>query len=241
MWTRSELKTKAKADLKICYWKAVLASVILAFCTGGSSGGSSANSNNGNNSEAFQNAFGSLSSGEILAAIAIVLAVVGVALVIGLGLKIFVFNPLAVGGHKFFLTGTGEQGAELSNFGYVFKNNYMNQVLVIFMRDLFIGLWSLLFVIPGVVKSYQYRMVPYLLSEDPSLNYKEALAKSKDMMAGQKWNAFVLDLSFILWIILSACTFGILYVFYVGPYIQFTNAELYVALKDDNAYGYTEY
>ena len=70
-------------------------------------------------------------------------------------------------------------------------------------------------------------MVPYILAENPAMNRKEAFLISKKMMMGQKWNAFVLDLSFLGWRCLEAITFGILGIFYVEPYVQATIAELY--------------
>ena len=85
--------------------------------------------------------------------------------------------------------------------------------------------------IPGIVKSYEYRMVPFLLSENPNMTKDEALKASSRMMKGNKWRAFVLDLSFLGWHILSAFTFGMLEIFYVAPYVNGTNAALYEALK----------
>ena len=105
-----------------------------------------------------------------------------------------------------------------------------------FLRDLFIGLWSLLFIIPGIIKSYEYRMVAYILADQPELTRKEAFELSRKMMNGNKWNAFVLDLSFIGWGFLAAITFGILGVFYVNPYIQHTDAALYLKLKEVNCF-----
>lgn len=101
---------------------------------------------------------------------------------------------------------------------------------VMFCRDLFTFLWSLLFVIPGIVKSYEYKMVPYLLAEYPGMDRNEAFARSREMMYGQKWNTFVLDLSFIPWNILSSITFGLVGLFYVFPYQDATYAELYDTL-----------
>jgi len=92
--------------------------------------------------------------------------------------------------------------------------------------------WSLLFIIPGIVKSYSYRMVPYILAENDEISGKEAIELSMQMMNGHKWNTFVLDLSFLGWQILSAFTLGILSVFYVAPYIHATDAELYKTLRD---------
>ena len=89
----------------------------------------------------------------------------------------------------------------------------------------------LLLIIPGLVMHYQYRMVPYILSERPELSPSEVLAESKKMMNGNKWDAFIYDLSFIGWYILGACTFGILNLFYVNPYVYASDAELYLTLR----------
>ena len=107
----------------------------------------------------------------------------------------------------------------------------MNIVKTMILRDIFIALWSLLFFIPGIIKAYEYRMIPYLLSEDPAMSYQEAFAQSKALMTGNKWKAFVLDLSFILWDIGSIFTCGLLGIFYVGPYKASTSAALYETLK----------
>ena len=73
-------------------------------------------------------------------------------------------------------------------------------------------------------------MVPYLLAEYPDMSRQEAFARSKEMMYGQKWRAFVLDLSFLGWNILSGITFGIVGLFYGRPYQDATDAELYDVL-----------
>ena len=99
------------------------------------------------------------------------------------------------------------------------------------MKDLFVWLWSLLFIIPGIIKTYEYRLVPYIVSENPSISYKDALAESKKLMMGNKWKTFVLDLSFIGWELLAGLTWGILDVLYVTPYRASTDAALYEAIK----------
>ena len=101
-----------------------------------------------------------------------------------------------------------------------------------FFRDLYTFLWGLLFVIPGIIKGYSYRMVPYILTEHPDMEPEEAIRLSQQMMNGNKWAAFVLDLSFIGWELLSAATFGLLGIFYVNPYKYATDTELYIALKE---------
>ena len=107
----------------------------------------------------------------------------------------------------------------------------MNIVLTLFLRNLYTVLWTFLFIVPGIIKSYEYRMIPYILAENPDMDRREAFQLSKDMMQGEKWNAFVLDLSFIGWQILSGITLGIVGIFWTNPYVYATNAELYLELK----------
>ncbi len=147
----------------------------------------------------------------------------------------FILNPLEMGCNKFFLKNL-EDEATLSNVTAGFEKGYMNIVKILLRRDIAIILWSMLFVIPGIIKAYEYRMIPYLLAENPNMTWKEAFTESKTMMTGNKWKAFVLDLSFIGWNLLSVLTLGILSIFYVNPYRFSTNAALYEAIK----YGYID-
>ena len=94
----------------------------------------------------------------------------------------------------------------------------------------FTMLWSLLFVIPGIIKSYSYSMAFYILAENPEMSAREALNESKEIMKGNKLNLFVLQLSFILWELLATVTFGIAYV-YVLPYMQLTFVNFYHNIK----------
>ena len=99
-----------------------------------------------------------------------------------------------------------------------------------FLKELKIVLWSLLFVIPGIIKAYEYLMVPYILAENPNIDSKRAFQMSRDMMKGEKWDTFVLELSFLGWTLLGvlACGIGSLF---VAPYMQATFTELYEVLK----------
>lgn len=176
--------------------------------------------------------------GPEVAAIAIFLIVFVIAFVLIMTIVIvidaFVVNPLEIGIRRFGIANLNTK-AEVKEIGFGFDHNYKNGVKAMFLKDLYTFLWSLLFVIPGIVKSYEYRMIPYLLADHPDMTYKQAFAESRRMMSGQKWRAFVLDLSFIGWDILSILTLGILSIFYVEPYRFMTNAALYEAL----AYGST--
>ncbi len=99
-----------------------------------------------------------------------------------------------------------------------------------FMMGLFVMLWSMLFFIPGVIKTYSYAMAPYIMAENPDIGVFEAINDSKRMMFGHKMEMFILSLSFIPWFLLIGVTFG-LAALYVGPYVQVTMANFYKEVK----------
>lgn len=153
------------------------------------------------------------------------------AMLIGLAVDAFLINPLWVGAQRFMLKCLDDKG-NIAELGYTFDHHYLNGVKTTFMRDLYVFLWALLFLIPGIYKKYQYYLVEFILAENPDMPYREVLERSKKMMDGQKWNAFVLDLSFILWHMLGFITCGISEIAFVRPYINLTRAALYRALSD---------
>ena len=104
---------------------------------------------------------------------------------------------------------------------------YLSTMLV---TNIIIGLWSLLFVVPGVIKGYSYSQVKYILHDNPNLNSQDARRMSEIMTKGYKSDLFVLDLSFIAWYLLVACTAGIA-IIYVTPYVETTKAMYYENLK----------
>ena len=112
----------------------------------------------------------------------------------------------------------------------VFRTPYFSVVKACFLTELKIAAGYLLFLVPGVVWSYRYRMVPYLLAENPNLSARRAMVLSRQMMHSEKWYAFVLDLSFLGWRILCAATMGVGFLF-LQPYWEATGAELYAALR----------
>lgn len=95
-----------------------------------------------------------------------------------------------------------------------------------FFLVLFEFLWSLLFIIPGIIAAYSYAMTPYILAEHPEYGALEAIRMSKEMMRGNKMRLFILNLSFIGWILLSILTCG-LGMLAVTPYMQAANAAFY--------------
>ena len=154
-----------------------------------------------------------------------------VVILIVLVAKVFVGNLLKMGGYRFFILNQTAQpgiGTLLDGFR---SGHYVNIVLTMFLRDLFTALWSLLLVVPGIVKHYEYLMVPYIIAENPAMDYKEAFQISKQMMDGEKMEAFIMDLSVLGWYLLSAVTCGLLAIFYVNPYVQASFAEMYTFNK----------
>lgn len=260
MWNRKVIKAKAKSRLSVNYWKMVLVGLVLTLFSGGMAMNFNFNSDDMStlfdgddgfyyeyqfqNGETYHqmtirdmqdmlhHGYGSLGRGAFGMFMAI-LVIIG--LVVGIPLAIFVVNPLVLGGMRFFFKNIKEK-ADLKELGYAFDKNYLNQVKILFLRDLFTFLWSLLFVIPGIVKAYEYRMIPFLLAEDSSMSREEAFAISERMMTGNKWKTFVFDLSFIGWSFLTSITFGIVGIFYFSPYYYQASAMLYDAIKYDDGF-----
>ncbi len=140
-------------------------------------------------------------------------------------------EPLSLGAKKFFVEGAREDRASFNHLGYAFrKDYYFNVVMVLAYRALINGFFYLLLIIPGIVKTYAYSMVPYLLADDPTLSPSKALEISDAMTNGHKWEMFILDLSFILWNMLNFVTFGLAQ-YFVEPYKMATWAQLYLILK----------
>lgn len=229
MWTRKELKDRAKASFKANYWLCVVIALIMTALTAATNEVSTS----GSDVDAMS-LIGQLSdaSGVSVNSLVAMFAGVGaVAIIISSLITVFIKNPLFVGATRFFVVNAGEK-ANLNELIYSFKDGrFVKTAVTVFLKDLFIALWSCLLVVPGIIAHYSYYMVEYIMADDPTLSYMAAIKKSKEMMKGQKWNTFVLELSFIGWEILNAITCGIVGVFYVQPYLESTKAELYLALK----------
>lgn len=150
--------------------------------------------------------------------------------VIGTLLDIFVINPVRVGGYNFF-NRQREGTSKFTNiFGGFARGHYKASIRNMFLKDLYEFLWSMLFVIPGIIKGYSYWMVPYITAANPELSANRVFEISKKTMNGEKWRTFVLQLSFIGWDLLTILTFGI-GGYFLAPYKETTYAELYAALR----------
>ena len=176
MWTRSELKEKAKVSFKANYWLSVLAALIITLVCGASGGSSGRNASNSISAASKASNEGGIGGVIVLATLLGALAI-GIVFII---IKIVVGNALLVGSQKLFIKNEVDFGdAKANNIGFVFREgHWKNVAITMFLMDLFTALWTLLFVIPGIIKSYEYKMIPYLLAEDPEMSYQDAFAKS---------------------------------------------------------------
>ena len=252
MWDRVEIKRRGKAVFKANYWRSVLSAFLLSLLVGGSALSTGSNMDDDNvdtvddadttGAEQTLNdatdAFNSLPEDQksvvgmvIMGALLAGLVVACVAFV----LRIFVFNPLQVGCYGFFRENARglhpDLGVIKSGFG-----RYGHTFITLLLRDLFLILWTLLFIIPGIVKAYSYRMVPFILRDNPELSATEVITASRQLMNGNKWQTFVFDLSYIGWFLLGCITFGLVNVFWTSPYRQNANAALYLTLIGEEEY-----
>ena len=139
--------------------------------------------------------------------------------------------PLTLGLTMIFLGLTRDESPEINTLFSGFS--YMGPAILLnIMIAIFTCLWSLLFVIPGIIKAISYSMAYFVLADNPELSAKEALDESKRITSGHIGDLFVLYLSFIPWVLLGAITCGLALI-YVVPYMQTTMANYYLELKDN--------
>ena len=147
-----------------------------------------------------------------------------------------VFSLLQIGYTGYTLRVINRQPAGISDL-FAYARFFLKAWGLCIMIGIFVFLWSLLFVIPGIVASYRYCQAAYILAENPEKGIMECINESKAMMFGHKMDRFILDLSFIPWYLLSSITCGIASI-YVTPYQSLTNAAYYNSLKyGNNWYG----
>jgi len=229
MWSISDMKARGKAALKANYWASVLTAFLLrVFVLGASVSVSSNTVAHQDGSSSLQN----ITPEQAVAILSVIFATMGVIVVVGLLIKIFFTNPLGVGCYRFFRKNVDGQPADLGTIGEGFSG-FGRIFVTLLLRDIFLALWTMLLIIPGIIKSYSYRMVPYILKDNPELSATEVITRSRDMMRGNKGRAFLMDLSFIGWFLLSLVTLGLAEVFWAGPYYESAKAALYLELKNN--------
>lgn len=227
MWDRKILKSNAKLVLKENYLPAVLTGLLLTFIA--------ANVYNPGKKlflrlNGFALSFAHRSFFAAVLSVLLVLIAIILSLAITASLSVLLWNPIEIGCQRILLECRNGHPTVHTLF-FIFRNHFLNVGITMLIQTVLILLWSMALIVPGIIASYEYRMVPLLLAEHPEMNWKTALARSRRMMAGNKLDAFVMDLSFIGWQIAAVCTMGIFGILFVYPYVYLTNIELYRALR----------
>ena len=151
--------------------------------------------------------------------------------------SIFGTNPLNVGLvnslSRFFKEGDYHTVGNMFRLGFG-EGRYWKNVAGMFLMGLFTFLWTLLFIIPGIIKAYAYAMTPYILVDNPEYGPNEARLKSIEMMRGHKWKLFGMELSFIGWFLLCILSLGVGFI-WLSPYYRMAHVSFYNNLKEEQA------
>lgn len=240
MWTRLDLKNRAKEVLRKYYWWGLLVCLVGGILSGGGGVISlpfnfnynfNGNTNGFDKSGDFFRNAPNIDWSIIATFLVIFLIIFTIIIIFSIIYKIFLGNAVKVGMNKYFLEAR-KDNVKFTNLFYSFNGlRYLNIVKAMVWMDLFVFLWSLLFIIPGIIKQISYSMVPYIMAENPNMRYDDALKLSMKMTDGEKAEIFVLGLSFLGWLFLGVlcCGFGLVFVY---PYYYATFAELYIVLRE---------
>ena len=143
---------------------------------------------------------------------------------------ILLFGPLSIGYDNSMRVLLEGDNAIPQNMFKIAFNNFWHKVWGYFLKYILLYLWTLLFIIPGIIKIFSYAMTNFILEENPELSASEAIHRSRMMMKGHKFDLFWLSLSFIGWFFLCCLTFGIGFIWLI-PYAQTSIAAFYKELK----------
>ncbi|MBW7572825.1 DUF975 family protein [Caproiciproducens faecalis] len=222
MWDRGILKSNAKIALGGRYWAAFGVTLLAMVISGGYSWVTNRFTNT-HRGVPWIPEFGApanpINSG-----------LVNLISLIGFLYFIFVGLPIVVGVARYFIRnhfGASDFNTMFSGFQYA----YLRSIGAMLVTYIFVGLWYLLLIIPGIIKQLEYSMVPYLLADNPNIPGSRVREISRMMTNGEKGAIFVLGLSFIGWYLLGAICFGV-GILFVNPYYEATMAELYIFLRD---------
>lgn len=157
--------------------------------------------------------------------------IVAIATILTILFWLFVQNILIVGQNRFFLENKNYSDTNIDRILFIYRIKKVPHVAyIMFCKFIFNFLWFFT-IIGGFIKYYSYKMIPFIIAENPDISRKDAFKLSQKMMKGNKWKAFLLDLSFIFWYILSILTFGIIKYLYLNPLMGATKSELYYSLR----------
>lgn len=224
MLSRAELKQRAKDSMSTATTHPVLVALVYAVITIAISGIVSVISN------IFGAAMGV--GANLIDSTAVAMGAVSgiflISLVLGIVSSIVTY-ALTAGLTSYYLKTIRHEEAGLEVL-FSYMKSWLKVFCLFFMIGLFTFLWSLLFVIPGIIAVYRYSMAIYIFVDDPNKGIMQCISESKEMMVGHKWELFVLELSFILWFLLGCVTCGLAFL-YVSPYMGLTTTVYYDNLK----------
>ena len=221
----AEFRAIAREALRGRWGTAVIAGIIASILGGTQSGGTV--SLNSSSTETLHSM--GLSEEAILSIAVSLLVMACIAALVAL----FVGSVVEVGYSRFHLNLVDGQEASIGQLFSYFPH-WKTTVIASLLRGIYTFLWTLLFIIPGIVASYSYAMTPYILADDPDMTASEAISASKTMMEGNRWRLFCLELSFIGWSLLSALTLGIGHL-WLNPYSHAARAAFYREISGTEA------
>ena len=166
----------------------------------------------------------------------LVFCVLGFFPVVGTIATYIIVGPMTVGAVRFTLAvsrkGTPEIGQLFSGF-----DRFGTHLAAYLIQTIFVALWTLLLIVPGIIAALSYSMTYFIIAEDSSISASEAITKSKKMMKGNKWKLSCLGFRFTGWFLLAMLSFGIGFL-WVGPYMYVSYAKFYDDLKtvEDQSY-----
>ena len=227
MLTSKELRVKAWNSLKGKYWRAFLVILVLGLLA---SIGTSLETGSQNLTDMLNLVDPSEMDETMELGAAVVGTIATVMAVVGMAISLFVGNAADVGLAHYFILNTDSKPSFADAF-YGFKVKYLRNIGTLLLVGIKIVLWSCLLLVPGIIKSIEYSIIPYILADDAEISSKEAFKKAKEMMMGNKWRLCKLYISFFGWFVLCVVTCGLGTPFLL-PYVSAANAEFYAELKN---------
>lgn len=202
---RKEIKEKAKAEFKNQYWPLVGYSVLMAIIA---------------------SAAGSVCG---LAAIPFI------GLLLTIAASICFVGPFTVAVNWMYYRAYKGEEIDIKDMFVTFTNGdlWKRSLVTSLLVSVYTVLWTMLFIVPGIIKGYSYSMAIFLIMDDPTITPQEAIKKSMEMTNGYKGDMFVFDLSFLGWALLTSLTFGILGIFWTIPYMSVAKAGIYARLLEN--------
>ena len=231
MWSIRDIKKKGKSALKKNYWRSVVVAALMFLLTTVASTLTRIRSESILQNVGFE-PLHKMKPNEIMIIAGIVIVGYMSIIVFAVLVKIIFSNALEAGGCLFFKSNVEKGAAKLAVIREGFSD-YAHVFVTLLLRDIFVVLWLCLGIFPGLIKIYSYKMVPYIVKEYPDLSETEVITLSRRMMDGNKWHAFLLDLTFLGWLFAGAVTFGVISVLWALPYYENTWAALYLELNGE--------